>query len=116
MKLQILPAKQGLTWVRLGIRTFWRQPLAMTGQFFLFMGLLSLCSLIPLIGSFIGLALLPMASLGLMAATREAHLGHFPCRICCGWVCDLGPKHAATWRCWAACMPSAFVLFWLWRL
>jgi hypothetical protein len=43
MKLQILPAKQGLLWVRLGIRTFWRQPLAMTGQFFLFMGLLSLC-------------------------------------------------------------------------
>ena len=78
MKLQILPAKQGLLWVRLGIRTFWRQPLAMTGQFFLFMGLLSLCSLIPFIGSFVGLALLPMASLGLMAATREAHVGNFP--------------------------------------
>ena len=78
MKLQLLPAKQGLLWVRLGIRTFWRQPLAMTGQFFLFMGLLSLCSLIPFIGSFVGLALLPMASLGLMAATREAHLGNFP--------------------------------------
>ena len=78
MKLQLLPAKQGLLWVRLGIRTFWRQPLAMTGQFFLFMGLLSLCSLIPFIGSFIGLALLPMASLGLMAATREAHVGNFP--------------------------------------
>ena len=62
MKLQILPAKQGLLWVRLGIRTFWRQPLAMTGQFFLFMGLLSLCSLIPFIGSFVGLALLPMAA------------------------------------------------------
>jgi hypothetical protein len=42
------------------------------------MGLLSLCSLIPFIGSFVGLALLPMASLGLMAATREAHLGNFP--------------------------------------
>lgn len=78
MKLHLLPAKQGLIWVRLGMRTFWRQPLAMTGQFFLFMGLLSLCSLIPFVGSFLGLALLPMASLGVMAATREADRGHFP--------------------------------------
>lgn len=78
MKLNLVDAKTGTQWVRLGIRAFWKQPLALSGLFFLFMAVLSLSSLIPLLGSFLALALLPAASLGLMAATREVELGKFP--------------------------------------
>lgn len=78
MKLHIVPAQHGALWVRMGIRTFWRQPLAFTGLFFIFMTSLSLCALIPVLGNFVALALIPAATLGLMAATREVELGKFP--------------------------------------
>jgi hypothetical protein len=64
--------------VRQGIRTFWKQPIALSGLFFMFMALMSVCSLLPVIGSFVALMLLPAASLGLMSATREVDLGKFP--------------------------------------
>ena len=78
MKLNIVPARTGILWVRLGIRTFWRQPIAMTGLFFMFMALMSIASLLPYMGGFLALMLLPAATLGLMAAAREAFLGKFP--------------------------------------
>ncbi len=78
MKLNIVPARTGATWVKLGIRTFFKQPLAMAGLFFMFMALLSVASLLPFIGSALALALLPAATLGLMAATQEATRGKFP--------------------------------------
>jgi hypothetical protein len=78
MKLHIVPARTGTLWVRLGIRTFLRQPLAMSGLFFLFMAAISVLGMIPYAGSVLSLALLPAATLGLMAATREAALGNFP--------------------------------------
>lgn len=78
MKLNIVPALTGLTWVKLGIQTFIRQPLAMTGLFFMFMTLLSVATLVPFIGAALALALLPAATLGLMAATQEATKGKFP--------------------------------------
>ena len=78
MKLQILPAKQGLLWVKQGIRTFWRQPLAFTGLFFLFMAWVSLLSMVPFIGAALALLVLPAATLGLMVATEQAAAGKFP--------------------------------------
>ena len=78
MKLNVVPAKHGAMWVRQGIRAFWKQPIALSGLFFMFMAIMSLSSLLPVVGSFIALALLPAASLGLMAATREVDLGKFP--------------------------------------
>lgn len=78
MKLQLVPAKAGAAWVKQGVRTFFRQPMAMTGLFFLFMTMMSLSSLIPFLGVMIALALLPAATLGLMAATKEASAGKFP--------------------------------------
>ncbi len=78
MKLNIVPARTGLTWVKLGIQTFFKQPLAMSGLFFMFMALLSVATLVPVLGSVLALALLPAATLGLMAATREATRGKFP--------------------------------------
>ena len=78
MKLEIVPASTGVQWVKLGIKTFFRQPLALAGLFFMFMAALSIISLIPLIGSPLGLALLPVGTLGLMAATQQAGAGKFP--------------------------------------
>ena len=78
MKLQIVTARTGVAWVKEGIRTFWRQPLALSGLFFVFLGLISLTSLLPYVGAFTSLIIVPTMSLGLMAASREAVLGKFP--------------------------------------
>jgi hypothetical protein len=78
MKLNIVPARTGLTWVKLGITTFIKQPLAMSGLFFMFMAMLSVATMLPFIGAALALALLPAATLGLMAATQEATKGKFP--------------------------------------
>lgn len=78
MHLNVVQARTGLAWVKSGVRTFWRQPLAMSGLFFIFMALMSLASFLPYLGSALALALLPAATLGLMAASREADSGQFP--------------------------------------
>ena len=78
MKLQIVPARNGLQWVKSGMRTFWRQPMALAGLFLMFMALMSILAVIPYIGNLAALALLPAATLGLMAATKEASNGRFP--------------------------------------
>lgn len=78
MKLNIVPASTGITWVKLGIRTFFRQPLALSGLFFMFLALLTLAGMVPIIGLALAMALLPACTLGLMAASKEADAGNFP--------------------------------------
>lgn len=78
MKLQLVPARQGAAWVKLGMRTFFKQPLALAGLFFMFLALMSVATMVPLIGLPLAMTLLPAITLGLMAATREATLGKFP--------------------------------------
>ena len=78
MLLQTVPARRGLQWALMGMRTFWRQPLAMTGLFFLFMALVSVLSILPMVGGLIALVLMPSFTAGLMAATQTAHEGRFP--------------------------------------
>ena len=78
MKLNIVPARTGMVWAKTGIKTFFRQPLAMAGLFFMFMAVLAVVSRIPLLGLALAMALLPAATLGLMAASREADAGKFP--------------------------------------
>lgn len=78
MKLNIVPAGTGLQWVKLGVKTFLRQPLALTGLFFMYMATVLVISQLPVVGSMLGAMLVPAATLGLMAATAEAHNGRFP--------------------------------------
>ena len=78
MLLHTVPARQGLQWVLQGMRTFWKQPLAMSGLFFLFMALVSLVSMVPVVGGAIALVLMPAFTAGLMAATQVASEGRFP--------------------------------------
>ena len=78
MHLHTVTPRSGLIWVKQGIQTFWRQPVALTGLFFLFMALVSVLSMLPYLGSALALAVLPAATLGLMVATEQASLGKFP--------------------------------------
>ena len=78
MNLNLVPARQGTQWVRMGVRTFFRQPLALSGLFFMFLALASILSLIPIVGNLLALVLLPGITAGFMAASREADEGRFP--------------------------------------
>jgi hypothetical protein len=78
VKLNIVPARTGILWVKLGVKTFLKQPLALTGLFFMYMAAVLVISQIPLLGIVLGAMLVPAATLGLMAATAEAESGRFP--------------------------------------
>jgi MFS family permease len=78
MRLKQVPTATGLEWVKQGIRTFGRQPLAISGLFFMFMAGLSLMSIVPFLGSIVAIVITPAATLGLMAASRDATHGKFP--------------------------------------
>ena len=71
MKLNIVTPRTGLLWVRIGLRTYFRQPLALTGLFFMYTTVVLLLAIVPGIGVVAGGMLVPAATLGLMAATRE---------------------------------------------
>jgi hypothetical protein len=51
---------------------------AISGLFFMFMALLSVLAFIPYAGSFITMMMLPAATMGFMAAARQANLNQFP--------------------------------------
>ena len=78
MKLNIVPARTGALWARQGVRTFFKQPLAMAGLFFMFMASLSIAAFVPVVGGMLALVLVPALTAGLMAAAREAEAGRFP--------------------------------------
>jgi hypothetical protein len=50
VKLNIVPARTGILWVKLGVKTFLKQPLALTGLFFMYMAAVLVISQIPLLG------------------------------------------------------------------
>lgn len=78
MRLNIVPAGRGAQWARDGVRTFFRQPLALAGLFFMFMATLSVVAFVPLVGGLLALVLVPALTAGLMVAAREADEGRFP--------------------------------------
>jgi hypothetical protein len=78
VKLNIVPARTGIQWVKLGMQTFLKQPLALTGLFFMYMAAVLLLTQVPVVGQLLAAMLVPAATLGLMAATAEAASGRFP--------------------------------------
>ena len=78
MKLNIVPARTGIQWVKLGVQTFLKQPLALAGLFFMYMAAVLVLSQVPILGPLMAGMLVPAATLGLMAATAEATKGRFP--------------------------------------
>ena len=55
-----------------------RQPVALSGLFFMFLAVMTLVGMVPVIGLALALAVLPACTLGLMAASKEAMTGKFP--------------------------------------
>ena len=78
MKLRFATARQGVAWVQDGIKTFWKQPLALTSLFFLTMMVLSIIGAIPVAGTFVALALLPVTTLCMMLGTALSVQGERP--------------------------------------
>jgi hypothetical protein len=78
LKLQTVPAGHGALWVRLGLRTFFRQPMAFAALFAAFMFGVFVLALVPFLGPLLVLALLPLVSLAFMSATRIAVTGATP--------------------------------------
>ena len=76
MKLNIVPARTGILWVKLGLQTFLKQPLALSGLFFMFMALMSVATLLPFIGSALALALLLAvgSTIGAQVGARLSHV------------------------------------------
>ncbi|MEG0540130.1 MAG: BPSS1780 family membrane protein, partial [Comamonas sp.] len=78
MKLHIVPASTGLQWVKLGMQTFWRQPMALTALLFLSMAAVSLIGMLPIIGPYIALVLMPSVFLIMMLGAAEASQDRIP--------------------------------------
>jgi hypothetical protein len=78
MRLKTVPARQGLMWVRAGLRTFGRQPLGYASLFAVFgLGVFVLLQ-IPLLGSLLALAAMPLLTMAFLLGTREALAGRPP--------------------------------------
>ena len=76
LRLHPVAARQGLQWVRQGFTLWARRPLAFVGLFAFFLfAVLLLMALVPILGGPLGMALLPMLSLGFMIASRSAAAG-----------------------------------------
>lgn len=110
MKLVIVPAREGATWVKLGLRTFFRQPLAFTGLFLIFVAFVSLLSAIPWIGNVLGLALMPAVTLGFFVASRQASQGRFPMPTVLLSAFRSGPQHARNMGLLGAMYAGAMLL------
>jgi hypothetical protein len=78
MKLNIVPARTGIQWVRLGMQTFMKQPLALAALVFMYSTIAVAMLIVPLIGPFLMMGMVPMGTLGLMAATKVAETRAFP--------------------------------------
>ncbi|MCS4511358.1 BPSS1780 family membrane protein [Xylophilus ampelinus] len=75
MQLHIVPARDGLQWVRSGMRLFARQPLSLAALF-LFMQLLSsVLAVVPIVGVAVALVLTPVFLAGMVAGAHEAGRG-----------------------------------------
>jgi hypothetical protein len=76
--LHVVPASTGVTWVKLGFKTFFKQPLALGVLVFMNFALSQLMILVPFVGIFLAIVLLPSFNFGLLSATRQASEGSFP--------------------------------------
>jgi hypothetical protein len=78
MKLNIVPARTGIQWVRLGWQTFMMQPLALAALVFMYSTIAVAMLVVPLLGPLLMMGVVPMGTLGLMAATKVAQTREFP--------------------------------------
>lgn len=76
LRLHPVAARQGLRWIRQGFALWLKRPLAFVGLFVFFLfGVLLLMLMVPVVGGVLGLAALPLLTLGFMIASRSASRG-----------------------------------------
>ncbi len=75
MKLQLVPPRQGLAWVRSSFRVFGRQPLGFASLFAACLFVFLLLGIVPLVGTAILLMLPPAGSLLFMVASERVSGG-----------------------------------------
>lgn len=76
LRLKPVAALRGLVWIRQGFGLWTQRPLGFIGLFvFFLLGVLLLMMLVPVVGGLLGLATLPMLTLGFMIATRQVRAG-----------------------------------------
>lgn len=78
MQLRLVPARQGVTWVRQGLQVFLRFPLPFTTLFLVFLFGAFMVAVLPFIGVLALLILLPGVTLSFMIATRQSLAGRMP--------------------------------------
>jgi hypothetical protein len=72
LRLHTVTPYQGWCWMRDGLRLFFRRPLVFTGLFALFLLGVMLLMTLPFVGGVLGMAMLPLLTLGFMIAARSA--------------------------------------------
>ena len=76
LRLHTVAPRQGWRWIRQGFALWWTRPMAFIGLFTVFLfSVLLLMVAVPVLGGPLGMALLPMLSLGFMIASRSAAAG-----------------------------------------
>jgi hypothetical protein len=78
MQVKRVPAATGWRWVVQGAGLLRRHPLPLIGLMVLFFFSVALPTVLPLIGQFASIALMPALSLGFMQAVRTAESGRMP--------------------------------------
>jgi hypothetical protein len=78
MRIQVLAAREGLSWIREGVRLYGRHPLSLLGSVAAGLLIVGLPSMVPVAGPAIAAVLTPIASLGLITACRTADAGRIP--------------------------------------
>ncbi len=68
MRLKLVPARQGVVWVRQGLAVFLRRPLGFALLFLIYM----------LVGPIVMFAVAPLATIGFMIATQRTLAGRYP--------------------------------------
>lgn len=71
MKLKIIPAKTGVSWVREGLSVFAKQPLRMTSFLIVYILFSTIASIIPAIGVAVSFVLMPFLIVVLMVAAAR---------------------------------------------
>ena len=78
LHLQTVPPRNGLLWVRHGLKVLQRKPIALIGLFAVFLLVSSLLQLVPLLGQLVVLCALPLVSLAFMLASHQVLQSHTP--------------------------------------
>jgi hypothetical protein len=114
VKLQLVPSRRGLVWVRKAFQIFARQPLGFAALFAASLFVFLLLGLIPFVGTILLLVLPPVGSLLFMIASKLATEGKAPIPAAIAELAGAGrPRLVALLKLGIAYAAATFFVFWL---